>query len=136
MGQQIWSVSSLGGYFTNNQLSKKVRNAAQPLMKFRQFVDAAAKELDIQIKCQGKGVDETGTDQNGRVIVKVDPRYFRPTEVETLLGDPTKAKEKLGWVPKTTFAELVAEMVREDFKSAQRDELVKRHGYAAYDYNE
>ena len=102
----------------------------------RQFVDAAAKELDIQIKWQGKGVDETGTDQNGRVIVKVDPRYFRPTEVETLLGDPTKAKEKLGWVPKTTFAELVAEMVREDFKSAQRDELVKRHGYAAYDYNE
>jgi len=102
----------------------------------RQFVDAAAKELDIQIKWQGKGVDETGTDQNGRVIVKVDPRYFRPTEVETLLGDPTKAKEKLGWVPKTTFAELVAEMVREDFKSAQRDELVKKHGYAAYDYNE
>jgi GDPmannose 4,6-dehydratase len=102
----------------------------------RQFVDAAAKELDIQIKWQGKGVDETGTDQNGRIIVKVDPRYFRPTEVETLLGDPTKAKEKLGWVPKTTFAELVAEMVREDFKSAQRDELVKKHGYAAYDYNE
>jgi GDPmannose 4,6-dehydratase len=102
----------------------------------RQFVDAAAKELDIQIKWQGVGVDETGTDQNGKVIVKVDPRYFRPTEVETLLGDPTKAKEKLGWVPKTTFAELVSEMVREDFKSAQRDELVKKSGYAAYDYHE
>lgn len=102
----------------------------------RQFVDAAAKELNIQIKWQGKGVEETGTDQHGKIIVKVDPRYFRPTEVETLLGDPTKAKEKLGWVPKTTFAELVAEMVREDFKSAQRDELVKKHGYKAYDHHE
>ena len=99
-------------------------------------VDAAAKELDIQITWQGKGIEETGTDQNGKVIVKVDPRYFRPTEVETLLGDPTKAREKLGWVPKTTFAELVAEMVREDLKSAQRDELVKKHGYLAYDYHE
>jgi GDPmannose 4,6-dehydratase len=102
----------------------------------RQFVDAAAKELDIQIKWQGKGVEETGTDQHGKIIVKVDPRYFRPTEVESLLGDPTKAKEKLGWVPKTTFAELVVEMVREDFKSAQRDELVKKHGYKAYDHHE
>ena len=102
----------------------------------RQFVDAAAKELDIQITWQGSGVDETGTDQNGNVIVKVDPRYFRPTEVETLLGDPTKAKEKLGWVPRTTFAELVSEMVREDLKSAKRDELVKDHGYMAYDYHE
>jgi GDPmannose 4,6-dehydratase len=102
----------------------------------RQFVDAAAKELGIQITWQGQGIDETGTDQNGKVIVKVDPRYFRPTEVETLLGDPSKAKEKLGWTPKTTFDELVAEMVREDLKSAERDELVKKHGYAAYDYNE
>jgi GDPmannose 4,6-dehydratase len=102
----------------------------------RQFVDAAAKELDMQITWSGTGVDEIGTDQNGNVIVKVDPRYFRPTEVETLLGDPTKAKEKLGWVPKTTFAELVSEMVREDFKSAQRDELVKKNGYMAYDYHE
>lgn len=102
----------------------------------RQFVDAAAKELEIHIKWQGAGVHETGTDQNGKVIVKVDPRYFRPTEVETLLGDPTKAKEKLGWVPKTTFADLVSEMVSEDFKSAQRDELVKKNGYTAYDYHE
>jgi GDPmannose 4,6-dehydratase len=102
----------------------------------RQFVDAAAKELGIQITWQGKGVEETGTDQHGKVIVKVDPRYFRPTEVETLLGDPTKAKEKLGWTPKTTFDELVAEMVREDLKSAERDELVKKHGYAAFDYHE
>ena len=102
----------------------------------RDFVDAAAKELGIRITWQGKGVDETGTDQNGRVIVKVDPRYFRPTEVETLLGDPTKAREKLGWTPKITFDELVAEMVREDLKSAERDELVKKHGYAAFDYHE
>ena len=102
----------------------------------RQFVDAAAKELGIQITWQGQGVEETGTNQHGKVIVKVDPRYFRPTEVETLLGDPTKAKEKLGWTPKTSFAELVSEMVREDLKSAERDELVKKHGYAAFDYHE
>ncbi|MEQ6341609.1 MAG: GDP-mannose 4,6-dehydratase [Gammaproteobacteria bacterium] len=102
----------------------------------RDFVNAAAKELGIQITWQGEGVDETGTDHNGKVIVKVDPRYFRPTEVETLLGDPTKAKEKLGWTPKTSFKDLVAEMVREDLKSAERDELVKKHGFAAYDFHE
>lgn len=102
----------------------------------RQFVDAAAQELGITINWQGQGVGETGTDQNGNVIVKVDSRYFRPTEVETLLGDPSKAKEKLGWVPKTSFEDLVAEMVHEDLKSAERDELVKKHGYAAYNYHE
>ncbi len=102
----------------------------------RDFVDAAAKEIGIAVTWQGHGVDETGTDQNGKTIVKVDPRYFRPTEVETLLGDASKAREKLGWTPQTSFAELVAEMVREDLKSAERDELVKKHGYAAYDYNE
>jgi len=69
-------------------------------------------------------------------VVAVDPRYFRPTEVETLLGDPTKAKQKLGWTPKITFDELVAEMVREDLKSAERDELIKKHGYKAMDYHE
>jgi GDPmannose 4,6-dehydratase len=102
----------------------------------RQFVDAAAKELGIEVTWNGQGLDETGTDQHGKVIVKVDPRYFRPTEVETLLGDPTKAREKLGWTTKTTFDELVCEMVREDLKSAERDELVKKHGYAAFDYHE
>ena len=102
----------------------------------RQFVNAAAKELGIQITWQGEGIDETGTDQHGKVIVKVDPRYFRPTEVDTLLGDPTKAREKLGWTPRTPFDELVAEMVREDLKSAERDELVKKHGYKAMDYHE
>jgi GDPmannose 4,6-dehydratase len=102
----------------------------------RDFVNIAAKELDINITWHGEGVDEIGVDDNGNVIVRVDARYFRPTEVETLLGDPTKAKEKLGWTPKTTFHELVAEMVHEDLKSAERDELVKDHGYSAYDYHE
>src|SRR5450631_1743737 len=102
----------------------------------REFVNVAAKELGIQITWQGQGVEETGTDQHGKVIVKVDPKYFRPTEVETLLGDPTKARIKLGWTPKTTFQELVTEMVREDLKGAERDELVKKHGYKAFDFNE
>jgi GDPmannose 4,6-dehydratase len=102
----------------------------------RDFVDAAAKELGIEITWSGKAADEVGRNAVGKVIVRVDPRYFRPTEVETLLGDPRKAKEKLGWVPKTTFAELVSEMVLEDLKSAERDELVKRHGFTAYDYHE
>jgi GDPmannose 4,6-dehydratase len=101
----------------------------------RDFVDTAAKELDMQITWQGAGVEEKGY-LDGKCIVQVDARYFRPTEVETLLGDPTKAKEKLGWTPKITFGELVAEMVREDYKSAQRDELVKKHGYQAMDYHE
>ncbi|ACD94499.1 GDP-mannose 4,6-dehydratase [Trichlorobacter lovleyi] len=102
----------------------------------REFVNAAAEELGMKISWQGSGIDETGTDQSGRVIVRVDPRYFRPTEVETLLGDPGKAREKLGWTPKISFKELVAEMVREDLKAAERDELVKKHGYQAFDYNE
>lgn len=102
----------------------------------RQFIDAAATELGIKITWRGKGIEETGTDAHGRVIVRVDPRYFRPTEVETLLGDPTKAREKLGWIPTTPFADLVAEMVREDLRSAERDELVKKHGFSAYDYHE
>jgi len=102
----------------------------------RDFVNTAAKELDITIRWEGIGVDEKGYDAEGKCIVQVDPRYFRPTEVETLLGDPTKAKEKLGWIPKITFEELVAEMVHEDYKSAERDELVKKHGFTAYDYHE
>lgn len=102
----------------------------------RQFVEYAATELGITITWRGKGVDEKGYNADGRCIVQVDPRYFRPTEVETLLGDPSKAKAKLGWSPKISFHELVAEMVREDLKSAERDELVKKHGFAAYDYHE
>ncbi len=96
----------------------------------RQFVDLAAAELGIAISWEGQGVDEKGFDaETGHCIVAVDSRYFRPTEVETLLGDPSKAKEKLGWVPKTSFAELVREMASEDLKAAQCDELVKQHGY-------
>lgn len=92
--------------------------------------------MGIAIHWKGKGVDEKGYDDVGKCIVSVDPRYFRPTEVEALLGDPSKAKEKLGWQPKITFDELVKEMVSEDLKSAERDELVKRHGYYANDYHE
>ena len=102
----------------------------------RDFVNAAAAELGTKIRWEGAGVDEKGFDEKGNCIVAVDARYFRPTEVETLLGDPSKAKSKLGWVPKVTFKELVAEMVREDLKAAERDELVKRHGYGAFDYHE
>ncbi len=102
----------------------------------RDFVIAAAAELDIRIRWEGTGVEEKGYDNDGKCIVAVDPRYFRPTEVETLLGDPSKAKEKLGWTPKITFKELVAEMAREDFQLAQRDKLVRDHGYAVCDYNE
>jgi GDPmannose 4,6-dehydratase len=101
----------------------------------RDFVNAAAKELNMQITWLGTGVEERGYWQD-KCIVQVDARYFRPTEVETLLGDPSKAEQKLGWIPKITFHELVSEMVREDYKSAQRDELIKKHGYQAMDYHE
>ena len=102
----------------------------------RDFVNAAAKELGMKIRWEGNGVDEKGYDEANRVIVAVDSRYFRPTEVETLLGDPTKAKTKLGWTPKITFDELVAEMVREDLKTAERDELVKKSGFTTFNYHE
>ena len=102
----------------------------------RDFVDAAAKELGMVIRWEGQGIGEKGYDAQGKCIVAVDVRYFRPTEVETLLGDPSKAKEKLGWTPRIGFDDLVAEMVREDLKAAERDELVKKHGYKAMDYHE
>lgn len=102
----------------------------------RDFVNAAAQEIGMTIDWQGSGVDEKGYDINGNCVVAVDPRYFRPTEVETLLGDASKAKQKLGWVPKISFAELVSEMMREDLKSAERDELVKRHGFSTFDHHE
>lgn len=103
----------------------------------REFVDIAASELDIQVRWEGEGVDEKGYSMaTGKCIVAVDPRYFRPTEVETLLGDPTKAKKKLGWTPKISFAELVKDMVQEDFKAAQRDELVKKHGFNTFNHHE
>ena len=102
----------------------------------RDFVNTAAAEIDMQITWKGEGVDEKGYDAQGNCIIAVDSRYFRPAEVETLLGDPGKAKEKLGWVPEITFNELVTEMMREDMKSAERDALVTKHGYNAFDYNE
>lgn len=102
----------------------------------RDFVNAAAHEMGLSVNWVGSGIEEKGYDARGKCIVSVDPRYFRPTEVETLLGDAAKAKEKLGWEPKISFEALVAEMMREDLKSAERDELVKRHGFSAYDYHE
>ncbi|MDF1757354.1 MAG: GDP-mannose 4,6-dehydratase [Legionellaceae bacterium] len=102
----------------------------------RDFIEIAAKEIGLNVRFQGSGLDEVGIDNSGRVIVKVDERYFRPSEVETLCGDPSKAKEKLGWTPKTSFKELVSEMIHADLKSARRDELVREHGYAVYDYHE
>ncbi|WP_397411203.1 GDP-mannose 4,6-dehydratase [Polaromonas sp.] len=98
----------------------------------REFVDAAAKELGLQIRWEGNNEEEKGIDAStGKCIVAVDPRYFRPTEVETLLGDATKAREKLGWVPKISFAELVAEMAQSDMTEAEFDLKVKHSGHKA-----
>jgi len=103
----------------------------------RQFVDAAAKELDIEIRWEGEGIEEKGYEvKSNHCIVAVEPRYFRPTEVETLLGNPAKAKQKLGWEPTTTFDELVAEMVRADLKDAKRDHLIKQEGYKVLQHHE
>lgn len=129
----------------------------------REFATRTARELGIDLRWEGQGVDEVGVvdslDENrfnslcsslngngvahfssqlqpGDVLVRVDPRYFRPTEVETLLGDPSKAKNKLGWEPQTSFNELVREMVAHDLEQAQRDELCKRAGFRVMDYNE
>jgi GDPmannose 4,6-dehydratase len=119
----------------------------------REFTDLAAQQLGIELSWSGDGATETATVERvvksrqadrftctalkpGQVIVRVDPRYFRPTEVETLLGDPTKAKQKLGWEPRIGFTELVAEMVSEDLVGAQRDELCSREGYRTFTYHE
>lgn len=106
----------------------------------REFIRWSAAELGISLRFEGQGVDEVAIVENvtgdkapsikvGDVIMRIDPRYFRPAEVETLLGDPTKAKEKLGWVPEITVQEMCAEMVREDLKIAQRHALLKLHGH-------
>ncbi|MFK3792897.1 GDP-mannose 4,6-dehydratase [Pseudomonas piscis] len=102
----------------------------------REFVELAAKEIGIEITWKGEGVDEKGYDAQGKCIVSIDPRYFRPTEVETLLGDASKARKMLNWEPKITFRELVSEMMREDMKTAERDALVTKHGYSAYNRHE
>lgn len=102
----------------------------------RDFVDLAGTELGISVRWEGEGLDEKGYDADGRCIVRVDPRYFRPAEVDTLLGDATKAREILGWSPTTSFDELVREMVQEDLKAAQRDQLVRKHGFQVHDHHE
>jgi len=102
----------------------------------RDFVNAAASELGVEIEWKGKGDKEKGYDSSGKCIVAVDPRYFRPTEVDSLLGDATRAREALGWTPKTSFSELVAEMAREDLIAAERDDLVKAHGYNTLNFSE
>jgi GDPmannose 4,6-dehydratase len=112
----------------------------------REFVEKAAAELGITLKFEGEGEREVGVVaavegkrakvKVGDVIVKVDPRYYRPTEVETLLGDPTKAREKLGWTPRTPFDELVKEMIEADYTSARKDSLVKMAGFQAFDHHE
>ncbi|TIL83368.1 MAG: GDP-mannose 4,6-dehydratase [Mesorhizobium sp.] len=99
----------------------------------REFVTVAAAELGIRVRWVGEGIDEEGYDaETGALIVKVDPRYFRPAEVETLLGDARKAKEKLGWEPKISFIELVREMVREDLRMAERDAVLMKQGYYSH----
>ena len=105
----------------------------------REFVNVAAREVGMSIRWRGSGVHEKGFWVHGNVenlIVAIDPRYYRPTEVETLLGDPSKAQTKLGWRPKTSFEELVAEMVKEDLNSAERDAIVKGHGFSVLDPHE
>lgn len=103
----------------------------------RDFVEITAEMFGIDLEWKGKGVDEKGYDQKtGRCIVAVDPRYFRPTEVDALLGDPSKAKNKLGWSPKISFRQMIKEMVAADLEAAQKDALVKSKGYKVFDYNE
>lgn len=103
----------------------------------RDFVNYAYEYLGKSILWEGEGVDEKGYDsESEQCVVAVDSRYFRPTEVETLLGDPSKAKEKLGWVPKITLKEMVQEMMEADLQHAKRDALIKEHGYKAFDYHE
>ena len=103
----------------------------------REFIECTTKELDIKIIWKGSGVEEKGYDAvTGECIISIDPKYYRPTEVETLLGDASKARKKLGWVPKISFHELVREMVQEDVKSAQHEALSKKHGFKYFNYYE
>lgn len=97
----------------------------------REFIELAARKMDMEVRWVGEGIEERGLDASGRCIIAVDPRYFRPTEVETLLGDASKARDRLGWRPRTTFDQLVSEMVEEDLKEAECEELLKPHGFSA-----
>ncbi len=102
----------------------------------KDFIEFASQEIDLDLHWHGDGANQKAFDADGVCRVAVDPRYFRPTEVETLLGDPEKAHEKLGWRPTTSFKELVKEMALSDLKGAERDELIKSHGYYANDFHE
>jgi GDPmannose 4,6-dehydratase len=102
----------------------------------REFVQRCAKLLELDLIWQGSGVDEKALDKAGNIVVAVDPRYFRPTEVETLLGDPSKAERELGWTPRTPFSELVREMVESDLNIAKRDALVVAHGFDSFTVRE
>ena len=102
----------------------------------REFVTLAAEIIGIKLRWQGKGVEEIGVDQKGVAVVAVDPTYFRPTEVETLLGDPSYAHQRLAWKPTTSFEDLVKEMIEADLQQAEKDRLVKSHGYETFEYHE
>jgi GDPmannose 4,6-dehydratase len=102
----------------------------------REFVRRCAEVLELDLTWTGNGVDEKAVDSAGNIVIAIDPRYFRPTEVETLLGDPGKAKRELGWAPRTSFEQLLREMVEADLKAAQRDALVRLHGFEAYNVHE
>jgi GDPmannose 4,6-dehydratase len=102
----------------------------------REFVELTAAELGMSVRWKGKGAEEKGYDAAGRCIVAIDHRYFRPAEVDTLLGDATKARTQLGWRPKVGFRELVSEMARQDLQEAERESLVKKHGYRSFDHHE
>lgn len=101
-----------------------------------EFVEHAARALNMDIHWQGQGRDKIALNTDGKAVVSVDPRYFRPTEVETLLGDPTKAREKLGWQPRITFEEMVEEMVQADLEEARRDDLCRREGFKTFNHHE
>jgi GDPmannose 4,6-dehydratase len=102
----------------------------------REFIELSASYLGMEIRWEGTGVEEKGLDQSGNVVVAVDPRYYRPTEVQTLLGDATRARQELGWQPKVTFRELVKEMAEEDLRIAEKDALIRKHGYSVFNYHE
>jgi GDPmannose 4,6-dehydratase len=103
----------------------------------REFIEAAAQKLDISIRWEGEGLDEKGINEDtGRILVAVDPSYFRPTEVQDLLGDASKAREKLGWKPRISFQELVSEMVEADLKEAHKDYLCLQEGFQTFNHTE
>ena len=103
----------------------------------REFVERAASHCDMQIQWKGNGLDETGLDtKTGKVVVRIDARYFRPTEVESLLGDASKAKAKLGWSAEVGFESLVQEMIDSDREFARRDALISREGFKTFRYRE